>query len=125
MVIYGDTRTPWVLVKSGVPQGSVHGPLLYLLYAAKIPAMFSKYLATGHLYADDVQVLVLGSPSDQLTLTDHICNSCICNSCICNSGICNSCIWTIGYQCYQIFMLLENELPMSFLSCKYLITLHK
>src|SRR6218665_3670956 len=69
MVIYGDTRTPWVLVKYGVPQGSVLGPFLYLLYTADIPA---KHSSSGHLYADDVQAFVHGAPSDQLALTGHI-----------------------------------------------------
>src|SRR6218665_3023976 len=64
MVICGDTRTPWVLVKYGVPQGS----LLYLLYTDDIPAIFSKHSSSGHLYAHDVQAFVHGPPSDQLAL---------------------------------------------------------
>jgi len=72
MIISGNSRTQWVPIKLGVPQGSVLGPLLFILYTADIPTLFSNHRATGHLFADDVQAFVHGPPSDQLLLTGYI-----------------------------------------------------
>ena len=72
MIISGDSRTQWVPVKLGVPQGSVLGPLLFILYTAGIPSLFPNHSAIGHLFADDVQAYVCGPPSAQLLLASHI-----------------------------------------------------
>ena len=45
---------------------------MYLLYTADFPSLFAKHLATGHLYADDVQTFVHGSPADQVVLVGLI-----------------------------------------------------
>src|SRR5688572_10468314 len=72
MIISGDSRTQWVPVKLGVPQGSVLGPILFILCTAGIPSLFPNHSAIGHLFADDVQAYVCGSPSAQLLLASHI-----------------------------------------------------
>ena len=66
------TRSSWVHVQFGVPQGSVLGPLLYILFTADISRLFDKYSASGHLYADDVQAYVHGPPSQFLDITSSI-----------------------------------------------------
>src|SRR6218665_4050315 len=54
-VVLGDTRSSWVPVQFGVPQGSVLGPLLYILFTDDISHLFAKVSASGPLYADDGQ----------------------------------------------------------------------
>ena len=50
-------------VQSGVPQGSVLGPILFLLYAADLLAVVECHGLRPHMYADDLQIYGSGKPS--------------------------------------------------------------
>jgi len=64
VVRIGGTSSSSVALFFGVPQGSVLGPLLYILYAADIIAIFEKHGFSVHLYADDSQVYIHFVPKD-------------------------------------------------------------
>ena len=65
-VVVNSSQLAWLEVGSGVPQGSVLGPILFVMYINDLPDMIS---STAHILADDTKVYrhVLGKyGSDQL-----------------------------------------------------------
>ena len=69
-VIIGDTIFPPRYLESGVPQGSILGPLLVTLYIAPLQDVIQAYNLNCMFYADDSQVCIAinpNHPSDALT----------------------------------------------------------
>jgi len=53
------TTSEWTKVKHGVPQGSMFGPLLFLLYINDLPNALS-HNASPILFADDTSIIITG-----------------------------------------------------------------
>ena len=60
-VVFNGATSSVERITSGVPQGSVLGPLLFLLYTADVPLIASEFGLGVHCYADDGQLYRSGS----------------------------------------------------------------
>lgn len=68
----GGSRSTKVAVSCGVPQGSVLGPVLFVLYTADLVELIERHGFRPHLYADDTQVYGSCRPADMAALSDSM-----------------------------------------------------
>ena len=73
-VVINGVSSEWLPVTSGVPQGSILGPLLFLVYCNDIPTCIEEH-STLALFADDSKLYrTLSSSASSASLQHDLCN---------------------------------------------------
>jgi len=71
-VLFNGSLSIVVMFSFGVPQRSVLGPLLFLLYAAEIFDIIASFGLSGHTYADDSQLYISVPASESQTVAAQL-----------------------------------------------------
>ena len=79
--IWRPRQSKYELVNYGVPQGSVLGPLQFIIYTADLSSLVTAHQLHPHQYADDVNIYGWRPPMSSCTLRDQML-SCVQDICL-------------------------------------------